>query len=320
MKKIISSLSSSESGYACGVKVWMKKNVPMYTDEPTQLFDYLICSLDCILFLQENPHFIFTREILDMEEEKNGFGKYTVNFKPPLPKLVSIHDLDTLTDEAISEFLDKCNRRLARWHALQNEKKQVIFIRFCVDPTEIHSMIRFCEILGSKISLRLLVLHEEPILWPSSKPKELKSFLMDRTDFILKDNLNRFLYEYDPKPILSEIDPLLCLTPQKAIVSFCRGDRETFLQRLKKIQHLQQQHQQQNLSIIQCFVDDLSPVDQDWIRQQLQLKDIKWINILDIFFSDNKGLLMKPCKFTYFWKYLSSYSEVILLGENDYWN
>jgi hypothetical protein len=102
--KIIS-LSSSEAGYACGVRLWMEKNLSM-TNQLTGFFDYLITSFDSILQLLEHPNQHFTKQDITIESSLNGFKKHSVVFSK-LHKLISIHDLSGNNSKNIDLFLEK---------------------------------------------------------------------------------------------------------------------------------------------------------------------------------------------------------------------
>ena len=122
--KIIS-LSSNKAGFACAVATSIKK---YYNNNyQTQMFDYLVCSLNSInniLKTNNINNIINNLEITPIDD------KSCVKFKN-YDNLISYHDLlNPYTTSDYNNFIEKYNRRYIRLLEIVKNEDKLYFIRF----------------------------------------------------------------------------------------------------------------------------------------------------------------------------------------------
>ena len=156
--KIIS-LSSNKAGLACAVATSIKKYYN--NDYQTQMFDYLVCSLNTInnvLMTNNVDNIINNFEITHIN------NKSIVNFKN-YDNLISYHDLlNPYTISDYNNFIEKYKRRYNRLLELIKSENMLYFIRFGYeDEKDISNFFHIIKYLNMNIKVYFINVYYDKI-------------------------------------------------------------------------------------------------------------------------------------------------------------
>ena len=152
--KIIS-LSSNKAGFACAVATSIKK---YYNNNyQTQMFDYLVCSLNDInniLKTNNSDNIINNLEITPIDD------KSCVKFKN-YDNLISYHDLlNPYTKSDYNNFIEKYKRRYNRLLEIIKSENILYFIRFGYeDEKDISNFFHIIKYLNVNLKMYFINVH-----------------------------------------------------------------------------------------------------------------------------------------------------------------